>query len=169
MIKLNADGQCTYFYQVGEDSLEGGNSKISHWARMQEEVDAQCVVDNENVFFAEREVWWCAIGVNVGYEQNGAGARYARPVVILRKHNQHTCLVVPLTTGGKDTPDYYDIGFVDGKQARANLSQIRLIDRRRLLDKLGMVSEEIFGSLQEAIQAKNFPSPNDEGEAEARK
>jgi len=25
------------------------------------------------VFFHEREVWWCALGLNVGFEQDGSG------------------------------------------------------------------------------------------------
>ena len=31
-----------------------------------------------------REIWWASLGVNVGYEQDGTGASYERPVLILR-------------------------------------------------------------------------------------
>ena len=34
------------------------------------------------VFYHEREVWWCALGVNVGYEQDGSGPEYYRPVLV---------------------------------------------------------------------------------------
>ena len=30
------------------------------------------ILNNNDVsFYHEREVWWCSLGVNVGYEQNG--------------------------------------------------------------------------------------------------
>ena len=38
-------------------------------------------------YFYEREVWWTAIGHNVGNEEDGKGAKYARPVLVLRKFN----------------------------------------------------------------------------------
>ncbi|MBI2025281.1 hypothetical protein HYT04_00630, partial [Candidatus Kaiserbacteria bacterium] len=45
--------------------------------------------------FHEREVWWCALGANIGFEQDGSGELFARPVVILSKFNLDVCLVVP--------------------------------------------------------------------------
>lgn len=29
-------------------------------------------------FFHTREIWWCALGVNVGFEQDGAGGELLR-------------------------------------------------------------------------------------------
>lgn len=37
-----------------------------------------------SALFHEREVWWCALGVNVGYEQDGGQEDFERPVVILK-------------------------------------------------------------------------------------
>ncbi len=42
-------------------------------------------------FFSEREIWWAAIGHNLGDEEDGKGLDYTRPVLVLRKFNQ-TCL-----------------------------------------------------------------------------
>jgi hypothetical protein len=36
-------------------------------------------------YFNEREVWWCAMGANIGHEQDGKGKLWTRPVLILRK------------------------------------------------------------------------------------
>jgi mRNA interferase MazF len=33
-------------------------------------------------FFHEREIWYCALGVNVGFEQDGSGQDFIRPVII---------------------------------------------------------------------------------------
>ena len=51
-----------------------------------------------DIYFYEREIWWCAIGVNVGFEQDGKGERFARPVLIIRKFSKNVFLGVPLTT-----------------------------------------------------------------------
>jgi mRNA interferase MazF len=52
-------------------------------------------------FFHEREVWWCALGTNIGFEQDGSGDLFTRPVVIISKFNLDACLVVPLTAKPK--------------------------------------------------------------------
>ena len=48
-------------------------------------------------FCHEREVWWCALGVNVGSEQDGSGVEYRRPVLVLKHLSKETFLAVPLT------------------------------------------------------------------------
>ncbi|PJF32835.1 MAG: hypothetical protein CUN57_03820, partial [Phototrophicales bacterium] len=45
--------------------------------------------DDKAPFCHEREVWWCSLGVNVGFEQDGTGKNYDRPVVILRSFNKN--------------------------------------------------------------------------------
>jgi hypothetical protein len=34
--------------------------------------------------YHEREIRWCSLGQNVGFEQDGTGERHARPVLILK-------------------------------------------------------------------------------------
>ena len=43
-----------------------------------------------------REVWWCALGINVGFEQEGTGGGHARPVLVLKGFSRHVCIIVPL-------------------------------------------------------------------------
>ena len=31
---------------------------------------------NTNRFYHAREIWWCSLGVNVGFEQDGTNADY---------------------------------------------------------------------------------------------
>ena len=33
--------------------------------------------------YTVREIWWCQFGVNIGTEQDGSGARFLRPAVIM--------------------------------------------------------------------------------------
>ena len=37
------------------------------------------------VFFHEREIWFTSLGANIGFEQDGRGDDFLRPIVILKK------------------------------------------------------------------------------------
>src|SRR3989344_8604208 len=82
-------------------------------------------------FFHEREVWWCSLGVNVGFEQDGAGAEYRRPILILKGLSRETCLAIPLTTSTHPHRLRPSVGLVEGQEARALLYQMRVIDTKR--------------------------------------
>lgn len=99
-----------------------------------------------------REIWWCRIGVNVGTEQDGKGEWYARPCVIMRGFGPDACLVIPLTTSPREHTLRVPVGSVEGFQARANLSQIRVVDTRRLESKIGFLEKSMFSKLQKAAR-----------------
>jgi len=99
-----------------------------------------------------REVWWCAVGINVGSEQDGKGARHARPVLVLRGLSRQTFLAVPLTTSARVHPLRPPIGFVGGKQAHALLSQMRVIDTKRLVRKIGYLGKKQFARIRKAAR-----------------
>lgn len=103
--------------------------------------------DKGELFFNEREVWWCHLGVNIGFEQDGRGEDYQRPVVILKQFNLDVCVIVPLTTTDKTGKFYFPLGFIDGREAKAVLSQIRLIDRKRLTNKINVIEKGLFQAL----------------------
>lgn len=111
---------------------------------------------SSEVFFHEREVWWCSLGANIGFEQDGTGEDFQRPVIILKKFNLDVGLVIPLTGREKTGKYYFAVGEVDGRKATAVISQVRFIDRKRLANKIGVVEEETFSRLTQAIVATNF-------------
>lgn len=102
--------------------------------------------------YTVREMWWCRLGVNVGSEQDGRGSAFQRPVVILRGFGPDACLVVPLTTSAHEHSLRIPIGLVDGHEARANISQIRVIDTRRLAEKIGFLEHEAFQAIIKAVR-----------------
>src|SRR3989344_1655211 len=57
--------------------------------------------------FHEREIWWCAIGVNVGFEQDGGGEDFLRPVIVFRKFNNEILWGIPLTQTRKNNVFYF--------------------------------------------------------------
>lgn len=101
-------------------------------------------------FSHEGEVWFCSLGANVGFEQDGIGANFLRPVLILRKFNQEICWGVPLTRNQKKSK-YYFAFDLNGERSVAILSQIRLIDGKRLQYKIGSISQTALREIKKRL------------------
>ncbi len=109
-------------------------------------------VETERKFYHPREVWWCSLGVNVGFEEDGTGSEFERPVLILKGFSKEVCLIVPLTTSTKVNPYHVKVGIVDSREAFAIISQIRLIDTKRLSNKVGRLKEKKFEEIKKAVK-----------------
>ncbi len=94
----------------------------------------------------EREVWYCHLGENVGYEQDGKGASFMRPVLVFRKFNNEIFWAIPLTSARKQGRYYSELAFGD-RFSTAILSQLRLIDGKRLSHKIGVVAVAQFAEI----------------------
>ncbi len=105
------------------------------------------------VFFHEREVWWCVSGINVGFEQNGRGKQYARPILVFKKFNNEICWALPLTTKQKEGKFYAAIKLEDGVYRKAILSQLRLMDAKRFIHKIGTIPKNNHQEIQKAVRA----------------
>lgn len=92
------------------------------------------------------------LGINVGSEQDGSGKTYARPVLVLKDLGKSTLLAVPLTTSTKNHPLRPSIGAVAGKSAHALLSQIRVVDTRRLIRRIGYLNKDVFSQIRKAAK-----------------
>ncbi len=125
---------------------------FDRWNGLKKSID----VVSRGVYFYEREIWWAHLGVNVGYEQDGTGKVFERPVIILKKYNPDVFLCVPLSTTKKTGTYYFSVGDVEGKQATAILSQLRLLDSKRLINRAGVLDKETFAHLVQSIINANF-------------
>jgi mRNA interferase MazF len=105
------------------------------------------------LYYYPREVWWCALGVNIGSEEDGTGINFDRPVLILKKLSPDTCLVVPLTTSKHEHKLRPLVGSVDGKIARALLTQVRVVDTKRLLRKIDTINKDTFSEIRKKVRA----------------
>jgi mRNA interferase MazF len=108
--------------------------------------------DTENIFFRVREVWWCHLGLNVGYEQDGKSKEFRRPILIFKKFNAKTFWAISLTSQNKIGKYYFSFDTLDCMDTKvrntANLSQLKLTDSKRLIDKMGYISEADFLELK---------------------
>ncbi len=120
----------------------------TNWHKKKTEIEHTSDV---RIFFHEREVWWCSMGSNVGFEQDGKGTEFARPVFVFKKFNKEVFWAIPISTKIKTTKFYTQININDGIDRVAIISQLRLTDAKRLIDKIGVVNEENYKDIQKAV------------------
>lgn len=103
-------------------------------------------------FFHEREVWFCALGLNIGFEQDGSGQEFLRPVLVVKKFNNEVFWGLPLTKTIKTGKYYYQF-CIEGKKNTSTvvLSQIRLIDAKRLQYKISDLDNEDIAEIKKRL------------------
>jgi len=101
-------------------------------------------------FFHEGEVWFCSLGANVGFEQDGRGVDFLRPILVVKKFNQELCWGLPLTRSQKQGQYYFSFPL-NGQISTAILSQLRLIDGKRLQYRIGDVVADDFGTIRKRL------------------
>ena len=104
--------------------------------------------DNKEQYFKERDIFWASIGVNIGYEQDGKGEIFSRPVLILKKYNKNIFFGIPLSTKIKEGTFFFTF-ILNGNPSNALLVQGRIYDTKRLENKIGKVSKEDFEAIKE--------------------
>jgi DNA processing protein len=124
-----------------------------------------------NFHIKERQIWWCALGVNVGSEQDGKNENFERPVLVYKFINKDMIFIIPFT--GKEKHDRHHIVIDHGEfKSSLILSQLKVISSKRLLRQVSWVSEDVFliamQKIQEYFLPRSFiemskPSPGGEG------
>ncbi|PID34747.1 MAG: hypothetical protein CR971_01625 [candidate division SR1 bacterium] len=75
----------------------------------------------KKTFINMREIWYVSLGNNIGYEEDGKGNDYKRPVLVLKK-----------------------LGIT---------SQPKAIDKKRFIEKIGILSETDFETIKKELIA----------------
>jgi mRNA interferase MazF len=103
-----------------------------------------------SLFFKEGEIWWCSVGVNVGEEVYGKGNDFRRPVVILKKLSQNSCVLAPTSTKEKSGSWFHHLNIRD-KDRWVMMHQIRFISANRLWVRESTLAEEEFTELKKSV------------------
>ena len=99
---------------------------------------------------SEGEVWWCAVGENVGVEINGKHAQFSRPVLVYKKFGERSFLAIPLSSQVKHGSWYVNFWF-HGKQETAVLAQMRILSVARLYNQMGEIDETDFKRIKSQL------------------
>lgn len=127
--------------------------KFDDWNIIKKQSEA--VYENKTKYFNKREVWLAKIGLNLGREEDGKGDKFVRPVLILRKYNADSFLAMSLSTINKDNKYYFTFDFKN-EFISALISQIKFLDRKRLVVKMGKINSKIFDEIRKATIEVNF-------------
>lgn len=102
-------------------------------------------------YFRQRQIWWCSLGVNVGFEQDGKNSNFERPVLIVKKWNTRLCWVVPLTSVQRKGSFFHPISYLDATYTLV-LCQLRILSSKRLLRKIRTISNEEFIEIKKVLR-----------------
>ncbi|MEK7115125.1 MAG: type II toxin-antitoxin system PemK/MazF family toxin [Patescibacteria group bacterium] len=116
-------------------------NNFDSWNNIKKKIDLE--KNKPNRFPKEGEVWMSFLGKNVGFEQNGSGDNFSRPVLIIKKFNNHMFWSVPLSTKQKKFDFYYNFTDPNNNQVSVILAQLRLISVKRLKRKIYDLSEKL--------------------------
>lgn len=111
------------------------------------------------IFFRDREIWWCSLGANVGFEQDGKNEKYERPVLVFRKFNKDIFWGLPLTSKEKDSIFYHKLILnIENKNEETEekiswviLSQLRLLSGKRLIRRIARINKNTFKEIEEGV------------------
>ena len=113
---------------------------FDNWFPLKSKIDAK----DKRPIFHEREIWWCNFGINVGYEQDGKGKTFTRPALVYKKFHSKLFLAIPLSSQIKDdNPYYHQFTFINCQQS-AIFQQIKVLDSKRLVSRMGKLPEDEF-------------------------
>ncbi len=138
-----------------EEEIKKGKAadSFSGWISQKENLNYLQLTDEKGeqiLNLKEGEVRWCQWGVNVGDESNGKGEFFMRPVLIFKKLSTNVFWGLPTTSKTKNGSWFYNVDKPEVKTVILN--QIKLIDKRRLGEKIVELSESEVLKIKEAFK-----------------
>jgi mRNA interferase MazF len=103
-------------------------------------------------FFRPGEIWWCSLGLNIGFEEDGKNELYERPVLVIKKFSKEALLIVPLTNTIKAS-QYYIPVTVHNVTRSVIISQIRLISPKRLQRRIAELNKRELAVVRNSIKS----------------
>lgn len=136
--------------------MENSEKNYQKWMKIKSSIH------NKNIIRSVKEgdIWWAAIGENVGVEIDGKSEKYSRPVVVLKKHSKLCFTGVPLTSKFHKGTWYVSFDF-QNKTETAILIQAKLMSSTRVYERMGKLSKRDYELIRinyiKLFQDKNVP------------
>lgn len=115
------------------------------------------VVQNDEKIrlFKQRDIFFINMGQNVGFEQNGKGENFVRPIIILKRITNQMFLGIPLSSQLKKGDWFFEFEFDTKDDVSRNIAiipQIKMFSSRRLLNKIGVIKTNDFEILKQKVK-----------------
>ena len=122
--------------------------KYDDWNRVKKKINEK----EKLITYKERDIFWANIGENIGFEQNGKGSDFMRPILVFRKFTNKMFLGVPLSTQLRDGSFFFQFQFLEDKRSTALLVQAKLFDVKRLDRRIGMINKIDFAKMEDKMK-----------------
>ena len=119
--------------------------RFLEWIRLKERLDA---AESKPPLFKEGEIWWCAVGENVGTEISGKNKGFSRPVIVFKKYGHLSFFGIPMTSQDKQGSWFVRI-TQSGIRSTAIVSQGKYYDVRRMYTRMGILDESDYARVKE--------------------
>lgn len=116
------------------------------------EVKKRTEQKEDTAYFREREIYWANIGENIGYEQNGKGEDFMRPLLVFRKYSNKLFCGIPLSTTIREGSFFFNFQFLEERESSALLVQAKTFDVKRLDRKIGMIGKDDLKRLEQKMK-----------------
>ncbi len=113
------------------------DKRFDEWIEVKSDLHEAYVVRR----IREGDIWWCALGENVGIEINGKSKTFARPILVLRKLGKYSFMGIPLTSK-RHIGSWYAKFYFRGIEQYAALAQARVVSVARLYRKIGEADQQ---------------------------
>jgi mRNA interferase MazF len=130
--------------------IENKTGDYNSWNLVKQNIEKSN--NTPHYFPQEGEVWMASVGKNIGFEQNGSGSNFSRPIAVIKKFNNQMFWCVPLSTKQKQFNFYYNFVDPNKQSVSAILAQMKLVSVKRLQRKLYEISPETFKEIKEKLR-----------------
>ena len=151
-LQQRIDEGCTFlaysldFFFLGDSARYGKSLVNNHivmaydnWNKLKKNIS----IKDKNINFNIRDIWFINMGKNIGFEQNGKGDKFLRPVLIIKKFTKNLFFGIPLTSTLRDG-NYFDKVKLHNKSSGLLLLQAKTFDSKRLVYKMGTIGNKQF-------------------------
>jgi mRNA-degrading endonuclease toxin of MazEF toxin-antitoxin module len=133
---------------------------FDQWSIQKKSINARC---NIPMFFAQRDIWWVSVGINIQNEIDGKAGNFSRPVLVIRRINKFIFIGAPMTTNLKCRLGQYRVRFME-RDVSILISQIRAYSTTRMLSKMGRIDIKQFKRIQSEARELIFPLLSQRGD-----
>ena len=121
------------------------------WNELKKKIEAG---ENEpDKFPKEGEVWMSSLGRNIGFEQNGSSNNFSRPVLVVKKFNNHMFWVIPLSTKQKKFDFYFNYIDPNNQKVAVILAQMKLMSVKRLKRNMYSLDNEKLQEIKTKLKS----------------
>lgn len=99
----------------------------------------------------EGDVWISKIGVNIGVEQDGSVIDFTRPVLVIKKFNNHMYWILPLSSKQKNLDFYYNFVDKDQNNVSVILAQLRVSSVKRFIRKIYEIDKSDYNLIKSQL------------------